>query len=256
MPAPRRGGGITAREGLGIEPWRAAFEYAQHQISAADPRPAASDGHPVVIFPGMGTDGKAVAPMRRYCQALGYEAMDWGRGLNRGPQGDIDAWLEALREHVEQQLARFAQPASFIGWSLGGIYARELAKTMGPRVRQVISIGTPFNARADHTHVGWVFRLLSGSRPQFTAALSQRLRRPPPVPTTSIYSRSDGIVAWQTCRHETESRRVQDIEVQGSHVGLGWNRAVLRIVGDRLAQRADRWAPYAAPPAALLAAAG
>jgi len=111
-------------------------------------------------------------------------------------------------------------------------------------VRQVITIGTPFNASADHTNVGWIFRLLSGSAPRFDAALSARLRSAPAVPTTSIYSRTDGVVAWQTCRHQVESHRVQDLEVRGSHVGLGWNRSVLRIIGDRLAQPPGRWLRY------------
>ncbi len=229
---------------FGIEPWRAAFEFASHHLAPAEKRPVAGDGHPVVIFPGMGTDGTAVAPLRRYCKALGYEALDWGRGFNRGPQGDIDAWLAELKAHTTQLLSGFKQSATFIGWSLGGIYARELSKTMGRRVRQVITIGTPFNANADHTNVGWIFRLLSGSAPPFDAALSARLRSAPAVPTTSIYSRSDGVVAWQTCQHGAESQHVQDLEVSGSHVGLGWNRSVLRIVGDRLGQAPGRWQRY------------
>jgi pimeloyl-ACP methyl ester carboxylesterase len=231
---------------FGVEPWRAAFEYASHHISSVEAVPAKGDGHPVIIFPGMGTNGMAVAPLRRFCRSLGYEALDWGRGFNRGPQGDMDAWLAELEVHTTELLSGFAQSATFIGWSLGGIYARELSKTMGHRVRQVITIGTPFNANADHTNVGWIFRLLSGSAPQFTEAMSARLRSAPAVPTTSIYSRSDGVVAWETCLHAGESPHVQDLEVRGSHVGLGWNRAVLRIVGDRLSQAPDQWLPYAA----------
>ena len=234
---------------FGIEPWRAAFEFASNRIFPARARPAAGDGHPVIIFPGMGTNGLAVAPLRRHCESLGYQALDWGRGFNRGPQGDINAWLVDLEEHIAELLSGFKQSATFIGWSLGGIYARELSKTMGSRVRQVITIGTPFNAVADHTNVGWIFRLLSGSAPPFDAAMSARLRSAPSVPTTSIYSRSDGVVAWQTCRHVAESQRVQDLEVSGSHIGLGWNREVLRMVGDRLAQPPGRWLRYKARPA-------
>lgn len=229
---------------FGIEPLRAAFEFASHHILPTEAKPAAGDGHPVIIFPGMGTDGTAVAPLRRHCKSLGYEALDWGRGFNRGPRGDIDAWLAELMAHTADLLRGFKQSATFIGWSLGGIYARELSKTMGRRVRQVITIGTPFNASADHTNVGWLFRLLGGSAPAFNAAMSARLRKAPPVPTTSIYSRSDGVVAWQTCTHRVESHRVQDLEVTGSHVGLGWNRSVLRIVSDRLAQPPRRWLRY------------
>lgn len=131
------------------------------------------------------------------------------------------------------------RPPTLIGWSLGGLHARELAKLPGMPVRQVITIGTPFNGSPDNTHVGWLYRLLNGQRARRAPALRQRLRTPPPVPTTSIYSRSDGVVAWQACRHpEPTTAQVQDIEVEGSHMGMGWNPRVLRIVADRLGQAA------------------
>jgi hypothetical protein len=119
---------------------------------------------------------------------------------------------------------------------------------MAPRIRQVITIGTPFNAQADHTNVGWLFRLLSGGSSAMDPALSRRLRTPPPLRTTSIYSRSDGVVAWQTCRHEKRSRLVHDIEVTGSHIGMGWNRDVLAAVSDRLGQRHGPWRKYVSAP--------
>ena len=178
-----------------------------------------------------------MAPLRRHCEALGYGAADWGRGYNTGPQGDVDAWLAELAAHTTERLSPFDQSATLIGWSLGGLYARELAKQLWTQVRQVITIGTPFNACADHTNVGWIFRMLSGETPACAPALSARLRSAPPVPTTSIYSRTDGVVAWQTCRHDKAMHQVEDIEVRGSHIGMGWNPAVLRVVADRLAQR-------------------
>ncbi|MDP1740581.1 alpha/beta hydrolase [Polaromonas sp.] len=220
---------------LGTEPWRAAYEFVQHKISRKAPVPA-GDGHPVIIFPGLATDGAAVAPLRDYCEALGYSAMDWGRGFNTGPQGDIDTWLAELADHVSGLLAGRSQRATLIGWSLGGIYARELGKLMAPRLRQVITIGTPFNGSPDHTHAGWLFRLLNGSAPVSDPALSLRLRTPPPLPTTSIYSRSDGVVAWQSCRHDQTGAQVCDVEVKGSHIGMGWNPAVLQVVAERLAR--------------------
>ena len=230
---------------LGIEPWRAAMEFVSHKLMRSHAAPT-GDGHPVIIFPGLASDGHAVAPLRAHCEALGYTAFDWGRGFNTGPKGDIDQWLAGLALDVSARIDEFEQPATLIGWSLGGIYARELGKLLAPKVRQVITIGTPFNAEADHTNVGWLFRLLSGSSPHIDPATSHRLRNPPPVPTTSIYSRTDGIVAWQTCRHDVHSATVQDIEIDGSHIGMGWNPAVLRVVGDRLAQKPESWKPYAA----------
>lgn len=227
---------------LGYEPWRAAWEFLAHTMGR---KPVAiGDGHPVIIFPGMGTDGRAVAPLRKHCDSLGYTALDWGRGYNTGPQGNLDAWLSELAIHTAELLKDFDQRATLVGWSLGGLYARELAKLLTPQVRQVITIGTPFNAAADHTNVGWLFRALTGASREIDPGLSARLSAPPPVPTTSIYSRTDGVVAWQTCRHEEGSHQVQDVEIDGSHLGMGWNRAVLDVIGDRLGQRPGKWRPY------------
>lgn len=228
---------------LGAEPFRAAIELASHLVGSRQTT-TAGDGHAVVIFPGLGADGTSVAPLRSYCRELGYDAFDWGLGFNTGPKGDLDAWLGKLAEHVQALLAGHMLPATLIGWSLGGIYAREIAKLLTSRIRQVITIGTPFNATSDQTHAAWLYRVLNGKTPVLDRSLSERLRTPPRVPTTSIYSRSDGIVAWQTCRHEKRSRLTQDIEIKGSHVGMGWNRTVLQVIADRLAQPLTRWRQY------------
>jgi len=228
---------------LGAEPFRAAKEYAWHKLGKLDQQQS-GDGHPVAIFPGLGMNGASVATLRNHCRSLGYEAFDWGQGFNIGPQGDLDAWLVNLKAQVSEMLAHHPKPATLIGWSLGGFYARELGKLMAPRIRQVIMIGTPFNADADHTHAGWLFRLLSASSANIDPALSLRLRTPPPVRTTSIYSKTDGVVAWQTCCHDERSRLVHDIEVDSSHIGMGWNQAVLSAVTDRLSQRTGSWRRY------------
>jgi pimeloyl-ACP methyl ester carboxylesterase len=228
---------------LGAEPFRAAMEFAWHKLgTSGDAKPG--DGHAVVIFPGLGADGHSVATLREHCRSLGYDAFDWGQGFNTGPKGDLDAWLHTLKSQVVELIGRHTRKVTLIGWSLGGLYAREIGKLMASRVRQVITIGTPFNAQADHTNLGWLYRLLSGSSSAIGPALSRRLRTPPPLRTTSIYSRSDGIVAWQTCRHAKPTKLVNDIEVHGSHLGLGWNQDVLAAVADRLSQPPGPWRHY------------
>jgi len=203
------------------------------------------DGHPVVIFPGLATDKTAVGPLKRFLSRLGYAASDWGRGFNTGPHGDIDAWLAELADHVVE-LAGDTRRISLVGWSLGGIYAREVAKVRPDCVRQVITIGTPFAGTAEQTHAGWVYRLVNGQQPVLDGDLMARLRAAPSVPTTSIYSRSDGIVAWQACVQAGEERHIDNIEVEGSHCGLGWNPKVLAILADRLRQPEHAWQRYAA----------
>ena len=220
---------------LGAEPLRAAAEYLSSRVLRA-PAGQRGDGHPVIIFPGLASHGHAVAPLRAHCERLGYSAMDWGRGWNTGPSGNVDRWLDSLATDVENLLDGHDAPPTLIGWSLGGIYARELAKMSRLKVRQVITIGTPFNGSPAQTHAGWFYRLLSGQSARPSQALRRRLAVAPPVPTTSIYSRSDGVVARQTCCHDRPATQVQDVLVKGSHLGMGWNRQVLRVVADRLAQ--------------------
>ncbi|MET0382376.1 MAG: alpha/beta hydrolase, partial [Burkholderiaceae bacterium] len=127
-----------------------------------------------------------------------------------------------------------------VGWSLGGIYAREIAKMLPNAVRQVVTLGTPFAGNGDENNVAWLYKLLNGSAPVVDARLAQRLRTTPPVPTTSIYSRSDGVVAWQTCLLD-RSLEAENVEVEGSHIGLPWNPQVLHIVADRLRQPEGAW---------------
>ena len=226
-----------------LEPFRAAMEFAFQQF-AMPPRAASGDGHPVVIFPGLGADGTSVSILRAHCQELGYEAFDWGQGFNTGPRGELGPWLEDLADQISGELAKHEKPATLIGWSIGGLYARELGKLLAPGLRQVITIATPFNGSADNNNASWLSSVLGGSAASVDPTWIERLRIPPPIPTTSIYSRSDGVVAWETCCHDKPSRLVQDIEVDGSHMGMGWNREVLNIVADRLGQDADPWRPY------------
>jgi len=226
-----------------LEPFRATMEFAFQQF-AMTPRAAPGDGHPVVIFPGLGADGTSVSILRARCQDLGYEAFDWGLGFNTGPRGELDAWLEGLAEQISEQLAKHEKPATLIGWSLGGLYARELGKLLAPKLRQVITIATPFNGSADDNNANWLSSVLGGGAASIDPAWIERLRTPPPIRTTSIYSRSDGVVAWETCRHDKCYSLVQDIEVDGSHMGMGWNQEVLNVVADRLGQDAGPWRPY------------
>lgn len=226
---------------LATEPVRAAVEYARMRFMSRGAFPRGDD-HPVVIFPGLATDSSFTAPLARHCEALGYTPYDWGRGYNTGPDGDVRTWLETLARDVQSMVRDRSKKISLIGWSLGGIYAREIAKLLPRRVRQVITIGTPLGG-ADSTNVAWLYRFITrhdeGADPQ----LAERVRKSPPVPTSAIYSRRDGIVAWQACR-QPAAPRTENIEVHSSHLGLTWHPDVLAIIADRLAQTERAWRPW------------
>jgi hypothetical protein len=233
---------------LATEPLRAALEFCAAKVGSL--APVRGDGHPVVIYPGLGAGALTTAQLRSHLQACDFTVHDWELGVNTGPDGQFDPWLDRLSEQVHALHARYQRKVSLVGWSLGGIYARELAKRWPQAVRQVITLATPHNAMADANHAGTLFRLLGGNTSQLTPVLLARLAQRPPVPTTSIYSETDGVVCWRACLEEP-GRAVENVPVQASHLGMPTHPDVLRIVADRLAQAEGRWRPYGAGAGAL-----
>lgn len=216
---------------------RAPWEYAA--LLAATPwlnRLPGGDGHPVLVFPGLAAADFTTAPLRQFLRDRGYAPYAWGQGMNLGPRSGVLERCAALAGEIAD---RHDQPVSFIGWSLGGIYARETAKQMPDRTRCVITLGTPFTGHPRATHAWRLYELLSG-RPADDPEEQARIREAPPVPTTSIYSRSDGIVAWQ-CSVVDASPRAENIELPASHVGLGLNPLAYLVIADRLAQDPRAW---------------
>jgi pimeloyl-ACP methyl ester carboxylesterase len=226
---------------LAMEPVRALFDLFASKLGTR--AEAVGDGHPVIVFPGLGGAPFTTSHLRRFLTDCGFDAHCWGRGLNTGPEGDFDAWLDGLEADVRAHHARGGRKVSLVGWSLGGIYARELAKRCPDCVRQVITLGTPFASMRGATHAETVYRLLNGDTSQLTPAMEARLRECPPVPTTSVYSRSDGVVCWRGCL-ERRTPASESVEVGASHLGMVTHPEVLKVVADRLAQAEGRWKPY------------
>jgi pimeloyl-ACP methyl ester carboxylesterase len=197
------------------------------------------DGHPVLVLPGLIAGDPSTAILRRFLARLGYAATPWGQGVNCGPRPGV---LDGLRRKIRQLAADHGRTVSLIGWSLGGLYARELAKEMPDAVRLVISMASPFTGNPRASNAVKLYELVSGQRvgaPEF----HEPLRASPPVPTTSIWSRSDGVVSWRCCV-ERPQPRVENIEIQASHLGIGSHPLALFAIADRLAQPEGRWAPF------------
>jgi pimeloyl-ACP methyl ester carboxylesterase len=219
---------------------RAPWEFAA--MLAATPwlrRLPPGDGHPVLVFPGMGANDFTTAPLRSFLDRLGYVTRPWGQGFNFGPR---DGVLKRCAADVHALADAHGRPVSLIGWSLGGIYAREMAKELPDHTRCVITLGTPFTGHPRATNAWRVFEVLSGQKAEDPAMMA-RLRKPPPVPTTSIYSRTDGIVSWR-CSLNEPSPIAENIEVHASHVGMGMNPLALFAIADRLAQQPGLWKPF------------
>lgn len=191
------------------------------------------DGHPVLLVPGFGADGSAMRPLCNALRRLGYHVEDWGQGRNLGMRPQVK--LE-LAQKLDSLHKRHASKVTLIGWSLGGVFVRELARAYPDAVRRVISMGSPINRRPDANNMMPLFRLANRGRlPRLDRAGFERRIVAPPVPCTAIYSRSDGIVAWQASIEEN-APNTENIEVRGSHLGLAWNLDVLRVIAGRLAR--------------------
>ena len=206
------------------------------------------DGHPVLTLPGFLASDLSMAPMRRYLRELGYDTHAWRMGRNIGGVSRIRS---ALRDRLAEIYETTGRKVSVVGWSLGGVYARDLALQAPDMVRYVITLGSPFTNDVRATNATRLYEALSGEKVEDNSELREAIAGDLPVPTTSIYSRSDGIVNWLTCRlHPSDT--AENIAVHlASHVGLGVNAAALWAVADRLAQpegefrQFDRSGPFA-----------
>ena len=245
--------GVTASKPNPPSAWLAAAELPRAVsemtlLAATFPgliRSAArGDGHPVLVLPGLLASDHSTAALRGVLNRLGYNARPWGLGRNCGPKAiGIDA--ELLLARVNALFVETGRTVSLVGWSLGGVFARLIARRMPDRIRQVITLGSPFMDDGDATNAAKIFEMASGTRRNDRAnrAMLAELARPSRVPSSAIYSRSDGICAWQVCR-EDKAKRSESIEVYGSHCGLGVNPSVIYAIADRLAQAEDGWAPF------------
>lgn len=224
---------------------RAALEFgmmaAMRPLLAAAPQ---GDGHPVIVLPGFTTTDTSTVYLRRFLRTKGYFVHGWRLGPNMGPTSRIVRGLEARFAKVSEMHGR---TCSLVGWSLGGVFAREIARAKPDLLRQVITLGTPLRLDSlDQLGAGPLFKALSFAYDS-NAMTADDLRLPQPplmVPSTSIYTRTDGFAPWGTCQDEEGPHR-ESIEVVGSHLGLGHNPAVLAILANRLAQPEDKWSPFA-----------
>jgi pimeloyl-ACP methyl ester carboxylesterase len=231
------------------EPLRGLAELASLSLAApwlaTAPR---GDGHGVLVLPGLLATDTSTLPLRAFLRWLGYDVRGWDLGRNRGP---TDAVLAGMPQTLLAHARRTGRPVSLVGWSLGGVYARELARDYARQVRHVITLGSPFALKDTRaSHANGVFQFFShlhadGSRLPTPEARTRPIR----VPSTAVYSRMDGIVPWSACV-EPQTVLHLNVEVRCSHFGFGFDPATLWLIADRLALPAGQPRPFR-PPALL-----
>jgi pimeloyl-ACP methyl ester carboxylesterase len=234
-PVPKPPGAfLLALEGRA--PWEFGAALAAFPLMRFAPR---GDGHAVVVFPGLAASDLSTLPLRAFLRERGYRPHGWELRFNFGPREGV---LEQSLEHVRKIRRETGRKVSLVGWSLGGVYAREIAKLSSDDVRSVITLGTPFTGYPKANNAWRIYEFASGHSLDDLEQI-ERVREAPPVPTTSVFSRSDGIVAWQCCLQKRGALS-ESIEVTASHIGMGLNPAAWFVLADRLSQHEGEWRPF------------
>ncbi|MGE0179477.1 MAG: esterase/lipase family protein [Sphingomonas sp.] len=172
------------------------------------------DGPKLMVIPGFVANDRTTLGLQRALAAAGYRVTGWGMGLNRGVRTDT-------RERIAERIEAFAggQKIILVGWSLGGVFAREVAKLRPDLVERVITLGSPFSGDPRGNNVWRLYEWVAGhpvDKPPIDVVLAEK----PPVPTLAIWSRRDGIVAVACARGESHESDRQ-IELACSHMGFG-----------------------------------
>lgn len=228
----RRAGAPSMRLLL-TEPARSLADLATLPLAASwlsfAPR---GDGHGVLVLPGLLASDASTVVLRRFVRLLGYQVRGWDLGRNLGPTEQV---LDEMPARLVELASQTGRQVSVIGWSLGGIYARELARQHPGQVRRVITLGSPFAlTNGHHSHADRAYQRRSRLHAAGRVPTREQVSQPIGVPSTAVYSRRDGIVAWRTCI-EPETELHQNVEVRCAHLGFGVDPATLWLIADRLA---------------------
>lgn len=198
------------------------------------------DGHPVIVYPGFLGGAGSTRPLRGLLRDLGYHVYDWGMGRNVTFN---EAREDQMRAFVKRIHKKHKQKVSLIGWSLGGVYVREIAKFHPECVRQVVSLGSPLTGTRHAARVKNLFEAINGKPKPSTQERLKHLHEVPPVPSTSILTKTDGIVHWEGSIQDVTAMS-QNIQVPASHIGLGVNPLVMYILADRLSRNENEWVKF------------
>jgi pimeloyl-ACP methyl ester carboxylesterase len=194
-------------------------------LAAAAPR---GDGSAVLALPGVFRTDAQTADLRRFLVEIGYQASGWELGRNLGPTERLMHGAHARLTELARQHGKI----SLVGFSMGGLFARWLAVQEPALIRQVITVGSPWR---DPVRSAWVPAPLVrlAWRGRNLAAMAAAIEDPLPVPVTSLFSRCDGIVAWESCRDPAAP--ADNIEVLCPHVMMEQDAAVFGHIAGRLA---------------------
>lgn len=189
------------------------------------------DGRPVLVIPGFLCSDLATWRMRKLLNKIGYQSFAWRQGINWGPRPGVRTRLLHRINRISQ---RYSQPVTLIGWSLGGVYARELSNIRPDLIREVITLGSPVQGKPDAIGIWPIYRWINRRNSQSMSSSILDYSRPILGSNLSIFTRGDGIVPWINCK-PVRGHAGRSVEVRGSHIGLVHNPDVMTILAHHLA---------------------
>lgn len=198
------------------------------------------DGHPVLVLPGLLTNDLATLPLREFLEDRGHPTYPWEQGINRGPLPDV---MKNLVEKIDELYDTHGEPFSLVGWSMGGAISVALTQLRPKKIRNVITLGSPL-AHAPHaTNAKFFFELVSGMDAE-CVSLAKMIKPHKDVPITSLFTKNDGIVGWETSAN-FEHPKAEAIEILGtSHLGIVAHPGSFYLIANRLRQNKKEWTPY------------
>lgn len=189
------------------------------------------DGRSIILLPGYQSPEIAMRPLAIYLNAIGYRAETWGLGVNTG---NVDGLAESFGARLVEISEVRREPITVIGWSLGGVIARETARLNQDHVREIVTLGTPLIGGPKYTSVGAVFARQNGiDLDEFEKYVHEINSLGLPQPITSIYSKSDGVVGWKAAI-DVYNPQARNIEIRSTHFGLGTNSRAWKIIAETL----------------------
>lgn len=215
---------------IGLEASQLILQLPMLRLSAKR-----GQGEPVIVLPGFMADDNSTLILRQYLNSIGYKAIPWGLGVNNRPMLSL---LPEMQKLIDKTIGRYGEPVRLVGWSRGGIISRELARDTPEKVVRVVTIGSPVKGGVGASSIGaLVQRTVGMSSQAMSNLLRERNERPIKVPVRAIYSKLDGVVNWRACIDD-DTKDIEHYEINGSHVGMGTNVDVFRMLPKLL--RADQ----------------
>jgi len=190
-------------------------------------------GQPVMVVPGFATNDGWTVRLRSFLTSIGYEVRGWGLGRNHGR---VPQLIPAVIEQCERFGYDSGQPVRLIGWSLGGYLVREAARERPELVERVITLGTPIVGGPTYTASAPMYVKKGYNLTEIAATVLERERRPITTPVFAVFSRSDGVVQWQSCIDTFDNPQVEHHEVDSTHLGMVGSPRIFERVAELLAR--------------------